>query len=300
MSARDLPDVGDVDAATADETADIVEDLADDAEAGTGRSLLIALDIDGTVLLEDESFSPGVVDAVRDAHEAGHEIMLATGRAWESTRQIMSDLGLEPEFAVCSNGAVVMRRLEGDPVEYERHVVETFDPAEVLELVRTHLPGGRYMVELADGERLFTEDMHDWNLSRAREVAFEDLAHEPVSRVVVVSPEESPEDFLELVEGIGLGGVSYAVGWSAWLDIAPHGVDKATGLEYVREQLGVAPRDVLVIGDGRNDLGMFRWAREHGGRAIAMAQAPEVVQAEASEATGSVYEGGVAAILRGL
>ena len=33
---------------------------------------------------------------------------------------------------------------------------------------------------------------------------------------------------------MGLHGVSYAVGWSAWLDLAPEGVSKASALEQVR------------------------------------------------------------------
>ena len=53
--------------------------------------------------------------------------------------------------------------------------------------------------------------------------------------------------------------VSYAVGWTAWLDIAPHGVNKGTALEQVREWLGFAPADVLVIGeDVVVDGGVFR------------------------------------------
>ena len=47
------------------------------------------LDIDGTILLEDESLSPGVVEAVEHARRAGHEVMLATGRSWEGTRAIL-------------------------------------------------------------------------------------------------------------------------------------------------------------------------------------------------------------------
>ena len=35
---------------------------------------------------------------------------------------------------------------------------------------------------------------------------------------------------------MGLHRVSYAVGWTAWLDIAPDGVNKATALERVRER----------------------------------------------------------------
>ncbi|MDQ1130372.1 hydroxymethylpyrimidine pyrophosphatase-like HAD family hydrolase [Microbacterium sp. SORGH_AS 888] len=54
------------------------------------------------------------------------------------------------------------------------------------------------------------------------------------------------------------------------------------------------------MGDGRNDLGMFAWARENGGRAVAMGQGPQEVRDAAGEVTASVVEGGVAAILRAL
>lgn len=307
-----LPATGSIAVVGADEAAELVEEIAEDAEnpAVSTERMLIALDVDGTVLLEDETLSPGVVDAIAHAHRAGHEVMLATGRSWEGTRGIQRLLDLAPEYAVCSNGAVIMKRIgdaqrrtsgSSDPAsEYERFHVETFDPAEVLGLLRDHLPHARYMVELADGRRLYTEHMDDWNLTSATRVDFDELGAQPVCRVVVVSPDETDDDFLELVERIGLNKVSYAVGWSAWLDIAPQGVDKSTALEKVRSWLGVEPERVLVMGDGRNDVGMFRWAQGHGGRAIAMGQGPDDVRREAGEITASVHSGGVADILRGL
>lgn len=305
MSEAHLPPTGSVKVVRPTKVAEFVEEIAEDTEnpdVATDR-LLIALDIDGTVLLEDETLSPGVVAAVAHAHRAGHEVMLATGRSWEGTRGILRILEMQPEYVVCSNGAVIMKRIGGDfadELRYERFHVETFDPAEVLKLLREHLPEARYMVELPDGRRLYTEQLDDWNLHNARRVPFAELAASPVCRVVVVSPEDTDEDFVDLVARIGLNKVSYAVGWSAWLDIAPQGVDKSTALEKVRVWLEVDPPHVLVMGDGRNDVGMFRWAREHGGRAIAMAQGPEDVRREASETTRSVQHGGVADVLRKL
>ncbi|MFL0564692.1 HAD-IIB family hydrolase [Microbacterium sp. 179-I 1D1 NHS] len=284
-----------------DETAEVVEEIATDAAAPPRERLLIALDVDGTILLEDETYSPGVVDAIADAQRAGHEVMLATGRSWESTGRILEHLAITPEYVVCSNGAVILKRT--GPVEspvYERFHTEQFDATEVLTLLRDHLPTARYMVELPSGRRLFTHHMDDWSLAKADRVSFEELSAQPVSRVVVVSEQNTDEDFVDLVARIGLNKVSYAVGWSAWLDIAPQGVDKATGLELVRGWLGVEPQSVVVIGDGRNDIGMFRWARAHGGRAIAMGQGPDEVLSEASELTASVTEGGVTAVLKAL
>lgn len=297
-----MPATGSVEIAPPEQARDVVEHLADEGPAvsADAERMLVVLDIDGTVLLEDETLSPGVVDAVRDVIAAGHEVMIATGRSWSGTRGVLRVLEIAPEYVVCSNGAVVLRRVDADDLSYERFHVETFDPTLALSLLREHLPSAKYMVELPDGERLYTEFIDDWNLHQARRVSFDELTGRMVSRVVVVSPGHDEEDFLQLVEDIGLNQVSYAVGWTAWLDIAPMGVDKGTALELVRGWVGVPPERVLVIGDGRNDLGMFRWAIEHGGRAIAMAQGPQEVLDAAGEITASVHEGGVAAILRGL
>lgn len=301
MSPEGAPATGEVRAVSPDDAAEVVDEIATDAAEPPRERLLIALDVDGTILLEDESYSPGVVDAIADAQRAGHEVMLATGRSWEGTRHVLEGLALTPEYVVCSNGAVILRRTGAEGTrEYERFHTEQFDASEVLTLLRDHLPSARYMVELPDGRRLYTDDMDEWNVSRADRVPFEDLSAQPVSRVVVVSEEGTDQDFVDLVSRIGLNEVSYAVGWSAWLDIAPQGVDKATGLEKVRDWLGIDPAHVVVIGDGRNDIGMFRWARANGGRAIAMGQGPDEVTSEASELTASVTEGGVTAVLKAL
>ncbi len=302
MSEAHLPPTGEVKVVKPKKAAKLVERVARETEDPTvpTERLLIALDIDGTLILEDESLSPGVVDAVAHAARAGHEVMIATGRSWEATRGILRVLGLAPEYVVCSNGAVILRREDADDLVYERWHVETFDPREVLTDLRQHLPDARYLVELPNGDRLYTEYLDDWNLIEARRVAFDELGDQPVCRVVVVSPEQQEEDFVDLVSRIGLSQVSYSVGWTAWLDIAPQGVDKGTALELVRTELGIDPPHVLVIGDGRNDVGMMRWAVENGGRAVAMKQGPPEVHEAAGEITLSVHEGGVAAVLHRL
>ncbi|MCR2810569.1 MULTISPECIES: HAD hydrolase family protein [unclassified Microbacterium] len=302
MTAAHLPPTGSIEVVPEQAAADLVEGVARDAEDPGIRTerLLVVLDIDGTIVLEDETLSPGVVEAVEHAHRAGHEIMLATGRSWEGAKAFLESLNIAPEFVVCSNGAVILRKADAGDGSYERFHTETFDPTEVLALLREHLPDAKYMVELADGRRLYTEHLGDWNLETADRVPFEQLGSMPVCRIVVVSPGDTEQDFVELVERIGLNEVSYAVGWTAWLDIAPQGVDKGSALERVRTWLGIDPAHVLVIGDGRNDLGMFRWALQNGGRAVAMEQGPQEVRDAAGEITLSVQAGGVAEVLRNL
>ena len=64
----------------------------------------------------------------------------------------------------------------------------------------------------------------------------------PVSRVIIRDPDATADDFVELASRLGLHGTDYVVGWTAWLDLAPMGVNKASGLAHVAEQLGTSAR----------------------------------------------------------
>ena len=93
---------------------------------------------------------------------------------------------------------------------------------------------------------------------------------------------------------LGLSGVTYSVGWTAWLDIAAEGVTKASGLESLRRERGFGIRETVAVGDGRNDIEMLAWA----GRGVAMGQAPDEVKAVADEITAHVDEDGLAMVLQ--
>lgn len=269
---------------------------------GSGASrkgrLLVALDIDGTVLGEDGSLSDAVVDEVGRVAALGHEVMLATGRSVADTMPILDRLRLAPEYAVCSNGAITVQRDRTAPTGYRRRFIETFDPTEVLQQIRPHLASGRYAVEDEEGVYLYSGGAFPEGFLEAngRHVEFEELLHQPATRVVVISPGHDMEDFLAVVERMGLHRVSYAIGWTAWLDIAPDGVNKATALERVRGILGIPRSNVIAAGDGRNDIDMLEWART-AGRGIVMGQAPEDVVEAGSELTAPVTQDGLAQAL---
>lgn len=261
--------------------------------------LLIALDVDGTLIHEDETVGDAVRAAVERVRDAGHEVMLATGRSWETARPIHEEFGLTSEFVVCANGALTMKR--DDTVEggYRREFIEVFDPTEVLETIRPHLPGGSFMVEGPTGFRRYTEGMTDWELVNAEQVPFEELLQHPATRVVVVSPEHDTEEFLSIVDRMGLQRVSYAIGWTAWLDISPDGVSKATAMERVRHALDIPRSRVVAVGDGRNDIDLLTWAST-GGLGVAMGQAPDEVKAVATRTTAPVVDDGLAHVLDAL
>ncbi len=261
---------------------------------------LIALDIDGTVLHEDGGMSDAVIEQVARMRDLGHEVTLATGRSVAMTLPVLDRLGLTPQYVVCSNGAITLKRDADAPMGYSRDIVETFDPSAVLTTIRSNLSTANYAVEVESGLYRYTGFFPDGALGASSEmVQFDELLRQRATRVVVISPEHAIEDFLSVVEKMGLHKVSYNVGWTAWLDIAPDGVNKATALETVRERVGIPRNRVMVIGDGRNDIDMLEWAAVEG-RAIAMGQAPPEVRAAANEITATDIDDGVARVFEKL
>ena len=259
---------------------------------------LVALDIDGTLFgaghgtgVVTEEISPAVREAVDKVVAAGVPVVLSTGRSTFSITGVLEMLGLpradgDQVLAVASNGSVTFSY---PPVEIL--TTETFDASDVVRLLLEHVPGALVAVEeIGVGyrlNRLFPEGEID---GRMTVQSVEELVAKPVTRVVIRDPDASEEDFVQLAEKVGLQGINYFIGWTAWLDLAPAGVSKASGLTSVCARLGVDASDVLAIGDGRNDIEMLQWA----GRGVAMGQATLSVQEAADDVTATVEDDGVA------
>ena len=261
---------------------------------------LVALDIDGTLVTQRGEVSEALRTEVRRVAELGHEVTLATGRSVADTFPILNQLGISPEYIVCSNGATVLKRNPLEPSGYSYEWVETFSPATVLSTIQPYLPEGKYAVEDEYGDYYYTEPFPGYsNAPKSHKVAFNDLLFIDATRVVVISPDHDNgmDAFLAMVEKMGLHHVSYSIGYTAWLDIAPDGVNKATGLAKIREKLGIPRSHVLAAGDGRNDVEMLEWAAAMG-RGVAMGNAPFEVAKVANELCGPAEDDGLLPILK--
>ena len=262
---------------------------------------LIAIDIDGTLVHDDGFLSPAVIKEVQRVRELGHYVVVATGRAAANAVPVVKDVGFEEGFVVCSNGAVTVELDKTVDHGYQVREVIGFDPRPVLSQLIEKLPEAHFAVEDIDGTYRFHKPFPAFALGNNNvETPLEQLMNGEVSRVVVLSPEQDVNDFLAVVESVGLHSVSYAIGYTAWLDISPQGVTKASALEQRRKALNIPRDQVITIGDGRNDISMFEWANEGGGYSFAMGQGPEEVRNAATMVTASVEEDGVAKVLSGL
>jgi len=253
------------------------------------RARLLALDIDGTLVDHNEVMSQAVRDAVRAALAADVHVVLSTGRSVYGISHIIAMLGLSSGHCVASNGAVTFTY---PPTEITS--ATTFDAGPAVRMVLEHVPSALVAVEVIGRGYRVNQHFPEGEINgQVWLESVDDLVREPVTRVIVRDPDASAEDFLALADTLGLHGTNYFVGYTAWLDIAPEGVSKASGLAQVAEVLSVAQADVLAIGDGRNDVEMLQWA----GRGVAMGQAPSEVLAVADAVAGTLAEDGAAAAI---
>ena len=129
-----------------------------------------------------------------------------------------------------------------------------------------------------------------------RVVTFDELVSQPVTRVVLRAPGMPVDRFSQIVADSGLHSVEYAIGWTAWLDVAPEGVTKASALEALIARLGTDSAHVLAVGDGSNDVEMIEWA----GAGVVMGSAPQWVRDRGDILTEPVWRDGCAAVLDAL
>ena len=267
-------------------------------DLGEWTPQLVALDIDGTLLrwvegagATYEQIPETTYDAVHRAYDAGAHIVLASGRSIHGMTRIAELLDLPGEgddglWIVASNGAVVVRY---PPLEVVHE--ETFDARPAVEAILAEHPNVLIAVEERGIGYRVNEHFPDGELSGDMiPTAVDELVSGPVSRVIIRDPDATADDFVALADRLGLHSINYVVGWTAWLDLSPVGVTKASGLARVCEALGVPQADVLAIGDGRNDIEMLRWA----GRGVAMGQSIAQVQQAADAVTADVQDDGVA------
>lgn len=257
-----------------------------------GAPLLIALDIDGTLVGQDRAIPPVTGRAVAAAGAAGHHLVLATGRSIVGMLPVARALDIFPGWAVASSGSVILRLDLGVRAGYVVEDAHTFDVEPLVRLVRASAPHLMLAVEeLGWGYRTDARLPDGLLNGPHRVVTLEEVWSRPTTRVILRGLGAT-----ELVGAVRALGLTATRSGSDSVDVTPYGLSKATALETVRERLGVPRSNTIAVGDNYNDIDMLRWAA----RSVAMGHAPADLLAVAGEVTGAIHEHGVVDVLRSI
>ncbi len=79
---------------------------------------LIAIDMDGTLLLPDHTISPAVKNAIAAARAKGVNVVLTTGRPYAGVHSYLKELHMNQpgDYCITYNGALVQKAADGSTV----------------------------------------------------------------------------------------------------------------------------------------------------------------------------------------
>ena len=272
----------------------------------TSRIRLLAIDIDGTLLNSKFQISERDLDALRNAHGSGVEVVLVTGRRHTFALPIAQQLGFE-FWLISSNGAIT-RSLSGETFhrdllpretcrelcaqmqEFRGNTVVTFDKetkgalvlermdeltASIQKWLEKNMAFIEFVVPL---EKALTSDpvqsMFCGQISRMQQ-ALEKLQSSPLSDRITVLRTEYPLRDLCI------------------LDVLNRACSKGHALERWATYRGISRDEVMAIGDNFNDLEMLAFA----GHPFIMENACAELKARGWPVTRSNDENGVAAAI---
>jgi Cof subfamily protein (haloacid dehalogenase superfamily) len=265
------------------------------------KPLLIASDVDGTLLGTFEGLSERTISVLRRATESGVPVVLVSGRPPRWIPAVAAAAGLTG-YAVCANGAVLYD-IGQDRVLAVHGLLDPLLLHDVAAALDKAIPGCRFATERI-GARAVDQDIRNfviepdyhnpWGDSEGRTAPRAEVLGHPAVKLLVsklgMSSDEMAASAREVLDGEV--DITFSAN-TGQIEVAAHGVTKATGLAEVAERYGVAPERTIAFGDMPNDLEMLRWA----GHGVAMANAHPALLAVADEVTGPNSEDGVAQVL---
>lgn len=256
------------------------------------RPLLIATDLDGTLLRSDLSISAFTRRVLRGLEDRAVHVVFVTARPprWMAP---LADAVSSHGKAICLNGAAIY--------DFETNTARSVggflhdDMAGIVTDLRQALPGVSFALERTTGavfdEGFVSKHPRDASCQVGVVEQFDD---EPTGKLLARLPTMPDAEFFECVERIvgNRAALAYS-GASGLAELSPPGISKAQALATWCAEHQISPQDVWAFGDMPNDIPMLKWA----GRGIAVRNAHSQALAVADAVTGSNDEDGVAQAL---
>jgi Cof subfamily protein (haloacid dehalogenase superfamily) len=274
---------------------------------------LIATDMDGTLLNENQEISEANKQAILDAQQQGIEVVVATGRSYEEARYVIQEAGISCDI-VCANGAEV-RNKQGEII-YQAGI-ESARAKEIASVLNEtgiyfeiYTDQGTYTENYEMGVELIVDIFTTANpgiseeqvRQSARErfekghiklvddygVLFEDTS-KLVYKFLVFSFDDKQLTLAneKLNE---LSGIAISSSGKENIEVNSLEAQKGVALEKLLKDKGLSAENAMAMGDNLNDLSMMKVV----GRPVAMGNALDQVKEFCLFITATNKEDGVA------
>lgn len=253
---------------------------------------LLAIDLDDTLVRDDNTISAYTRNVLQQAQVKGIQIVIATGRMYQTARPVGLTLGLGDLPMILFSGGLVQRIESGD-ILWERTIPVAM-AQEILELARDNdwyvqsyekdallvhheTEQSRFYEKTVGAEAVYVGDALYTDVTGPNKLLF---LEEPTKLTVIAKTLQAKYgEVLEIVRS----KVNF-------LEINCGHCTKGSTLAQMVTDLGLTPAEVVAFGNSQNDISMLKYA----GTAVAVANAEDNVKAVAQAICPSNEEDGVA------
>lgn len=261
---------------------------------------LICTDLDGTLLNTFGRIPALNLHAIRELQKQGHLFNICTGRICQSARYYASHFAKETTV-IASGGSII--QMEGRTwyrAEQDRVLLEKiYDIAEQYRTTSTFQSEDTLYIS-----RRIPEFLTKFGSNKGV----------PKDHQVIVKPVAGKAEFLENIgtyvfvslmclnreksgrlraELSTIRGVSVTSPFPGVLDVTTVPVDKGTSIRKLADHFGIPKADIIIFGDGENDLAMTTVA----GTSVAMENAVQSMKAKSDRIAPSNDKSGVGVTL---
>ena len=260
---------------------------------------LIALDIDGTILNKNFELSLMVKSSLQNAIKRGLKVVLATGRMHSATVPVAEEIGIKTPL-ITYQGALIKEYLNSNDVILHQPV-----PDSLARLVLEELRTFDIQTNLYIDDILYTEQENDilseYAVKRFVKYnkidSFDEFETLNTTKILAISRTENETDKLICHLNKKFNTQLYITkSMPEYCEISDIKVSKGNAIVHLASRWGINPSEIMVAGDGENDIEMLKVA----GMAVAMGNASDIVKKEAHIIAESVDNDGIATIIDNL
>lgn len=258
---------------------------------------LIVSDVDGTFLPKSHTITEATRKVLEELAARNIAVVLASSRPPLGMRHILDDAGMmrTPTPFIGMNGAIIANT-NGETLHSA-----TLEPS-IVQAVYEAVLGTGVNFMLLDETGWWSSGNDELVQREAVSLRFEPMLnglHErmksPVSKITLLGKPDDSAEAKRRIDELFAGKIAASSPANPkFIDITAPDVHKGTAVLRLAAMLGVKSEEICTIGDGDNDIEMFRVS----GMSVAMGHASETVRNAATHLTVSHEEDGWAKAMR--
>lgn len=235
----------------------------DTSKTFEGNYKMLVLDLDDTLLSDDHSISTRNKNLLIQAQKLGVKVVLASGRPTPAMTCYAEELKLAQydSYLISFNGGVVTS-MKNNETLFETSLTSD----EIHDLYDFSIKNNVHILTYSD-KGIISETNSEYI---DVEVELTGIPHHKVSSfkseitdsAVKCILLENPEYLKQVEQKLKTERPDLSVSRSKpfFLEVMPHGIDKAASIDWLANKLGIKQSEVIAVGNAGNDLSMVQYA----------------------------------------